>query len=70
MVGPSLTPEEYAAGLDRLRASFVLLVGASGGLVAFANGADVLTAGGTFLLALALGGLLVWYLGVILPESG
>lgn len=68
MVGPSLTPEEYATGTNRLRAAFVVLVGLSGGLIALSAGAGVLLAGGATLAALVLGAVLVWYLGVILPE--
>jgi type IV secretory pathway TrbD component len=69
MVGPSLTPEEYAAGVSRLRLTFVVLVGASGALIALANGAGLLLAAVAFVAALALGGVLVWYLGVILPGA-
>ncbi len=68
MVGPSLTPEEYATGMNRLRAGFVVLVGVSGGLVALSAGASLPVAGGVSLLTLGLGVFLVWYLGVILPN--
>lgn len=70
MVGPSMTDEEYDAGVSRLRLTFVVLVGLSGALIALANGADLLAAGVVLVLALLLGGVLVWYLGMILPESG
>jgi len=69
MVGPSLTPEAYATEMTRLRVGFVVLVGASGGLIALSAGADLLVAGGVSLVALALGAFLVWYLGVILPDT-
>lgn len=70
MVGPSMSDEEYDAGLNRLRAAFVVLVGASAALVALSNGGSLAVAAVALVAGLALGAVLVWYLGAILPSSG
>lgn len=41
MVGPSLSDDERKRANTRLRLGFVLLVGASGGLIAFQSGASL-----------------------------
>lgn len=70
MVGPSMSDEEYDAGLNRLRVGFVALVGGSAALVALANGGSLAVAAVALVAGLALGAVLVWYLGSILPSSG
>ncbi|MFB6281899.1 MAG: hypothetical protein ABEH40_07770 [Haloferacaceae archaeon] len=58
MVGPSTTPEERAEASLRLKVGFVLLLGASGALVALQAGGSAVhlgvAAGGGLLLGLAL----------------
>jgi len=54
MVGPSFTDEERVVASRRLKFGFVVLVGASGGMVGLAAGATLGQA-----LAAVLGGLLV-----------
>ncbi len=61
MVGPP-SREEHAAGMARLKIGIVLLVGASGGLIALHGGADVLGVVLATLSALVVGALLTWYL--------
>lgn len=56
MVGPSITDEERAAASTRLKAGFVLLVGASGGLVSLQADPTPLQ-----FLGATVGGLLVGY---------
>jgi hypothetical protein len=65
-----MTPDEYETRLTRLRAGFVALVGASGALVALANGGGPALAGVALAAGLVLGAAMVWYLGAILPTSG
>ncbi|MFB6092088.1 MAG: hypothetical protein ABEK02_03650 [Haloquadratum sp.] len=62
MVGPSLTDEERDVANRRLKAGFVALVGASGGLIAVqAGGSPAVVAGGV-VGGLALGVALLWFL--------
>ena len=62
MVGPSITDEERRSANTRLKVGFVLLVGASGGLVALqTEGSPVQLALG-FLGGLLVGSLLLWFL--------
>jgi hypothetical protein len=59
MVGPSLTEADHAAGMSRLQAFVVLLVGGSGALVAlYADAGPVFVAGGA--LGGAAVGLVLW----------
>lgn len=62
MVGPSTTDEERTSLRRRLLGAFVLLIAASGGLVAIQNGATVTQAGIAAAGGLAIGLLLGWFL--------
>lgn len=70
MVGPSLSDEEQAIQRKRLKLFLVGVVGASGGLVALANGGSLAVVVGATLGSLLLGVILVWYLATIAPRSG
>ncbi|MFC6953178.1 hypothetical protein [Halorubellus litoreus] len=60
MVGPSLTESDRVAGMSRLQAFVVLLVGGSGALVALYADAGALVVAGGALGGGALG-LALWY---------
>ncbi|WP_458188498.1 hypothetical protein [Haladaptatus sp. NG-WS-4] len=66
MVGP-ISREERTDAMNRLKAALVLLVGASGGLIALYGDASVVEMVVAVLSGLVVGGLLVWYLGWIAP---
>jgi hypothetical protein len=61
MVGP-MSDEERRAGSQRLYAGFVVLVGASSGLMALSGGATLLQTAVVALAGLVLGVCLTWYL--------
>jgi hypothetical protein len=61
MVGP-MSDDERRAGSQRLYAAFVVLVGASAGLMALSGGATPLEVLIVVLAGLVIGLLLVWYL--------
>lgn len=61
MVGP-MSDEERRVGSRRLYAGFVVLVGASAGLMALSGGASVVEVAGVTVGGLALGAGLLWYL--------
>ena len=62
MVGPTYTEEDKAALSRRLQAGFVLLVGASGGLVALQAEPTLLQLGTAVLAGLLVGLGLLWFL--------
>ncbi|GKZ12583.1 MULTISPECIES: hypothetical protein [Haladaptatus] len=64
MVGP-MSREERSAAMLRLKIAVVLLVGASGGLIAFHGGASVLGLVAATVGGLVVGALLTWYLSWI-----
>jgi len=70
MVGPSLTDEEQETQRRRLKLGIVATVGASGGLVALANGGSPTIVAVATVAALLVGAVLVWYLSAIAPDSG
>lgn len=61
MVGP-MSDEERRAGSQRLHTGFVVLVGASAGIMALSGGATLAQAGIVTGAGLALGGALIWWL--------
>lgn len=61
MVGP-MSDEERRAGSQRLYTGFVVLVGASAGIMALSGGATLVQAGLVTAAGLALGGALMWWL--------
>ncbi|MCO8267117.1 hypothetical protein ACOZ4B_05435 [Haloferax prahovense] len=63
MVGSSMSDEETRLANNRIKIGFVLLVGASAGLVAVQAGATLVQGAIALLAGLAVGGLLTWYLG-------
>jgi hypothetical protein len=62
MVGPSLSDEERDAANTRLKVGFVLLVAASGGLVALQAGGSLDQLLGGIVGGLAVGLVLLWFL--------
>lgn len=62
MVGPSTTDEERDESRRRLKAGFVLLVGASGTLIAIQGGASLPIVAVATLMGLVAGAALLWYL--------
>jgi membrane associated rhomboid family serine protease len=64
MVGP-ISQEERSAAMTRLKIGVVLLVGASGGLIALHGGAGPLVLVAATVGGLVVGGLLMWYLSWI-----
>jgi hypothetical protein len=62
MVGPSLSDEQRDAANWRLKVGFVLLVTASGGLVALQAGGSLVQLVGGLVGGLALGAVLLWFL--------
>ncbi|SFR54934.1 hypothetical protein SAMN04487947_2176 [Halogeometricum rufum] len=62
MVGPSMSDEERTAASTRLKVGFVLLVAASGALVALQAGGTPLYIGAGFVGGLVLGGALLYFL--------
>lgn len=69
MVEPSVTDEDRARFSRQLKAGFVLLVGASGGLVSLQVDPSPLQVAGAVAGGLVVGALLVWYLAYILPAA-
>jgi hypothetical protein len=72
VVGPSMTDAERDVASRRLKASFVALVAASGGLIALqAGGSPAIIAGG-IVSGLVLGWALLWFIlrwwGEFLPN--
>lgn len=68
MVGPSITDDDRAVASRRFKAGFVLLVGASGGLVALQVDPTLPQLAGAVLAGLALGWVLVTYLTRMLRQ--
>lgn len=64
MVGPT-SKEEHSSAMLRLKIAIVLLVGASGGLIAFHGGATPVVLVGAIVGGIILGVLLTWYLSRI-----
>ncbi|MFC6824759.1 hypothetical protein [Halopelagius fulvigenes] len=62
MVGPSMTDEERDEANRLLRAGFVLLVAASGALVAFQSGGGLTFVAAGFVGGLVAGLSLLWFL--------
>lgn len=69
MVGPSISDEERDAANRRLQIGFVLLVGASGGLVAAEAGATPVQMAGGIAAGLVVGGALLWFVVRMLREA-
>ena len=61
MVGP-MSDEDRRAGSQRLYAGFVVLVGASAGMMALSGGATLVQAAAIVLGGLVVGACLMWYL--------
>lgn len=61
MVGP-MTREDRSKAMSRLKIVIVLLVGASGGLIALQSGADTVGLLAGVASGLVVGALLTWYL--------
>ena len=68
MVGPSLTEEDRRVASRRLKAGFVLLVGASAGLVSYQAGASLREGAIVVGAALAVGAALLWFVIRLLRE--
>jgi hypothetical protein len=62
MVGPSLTDEERDAANMRLKVGFVLLVAASGGMVALQAGGSLVQLVGGIAGGTAVGLVLLWFM--------
>lgn len=62
MVGPSMTDEERALGMRRIQVVFVLMVAASGALVALQAGAGLAVVGLAGVGGGVAGAVLWWYL--------
>lgn len=69
MVGP-VSDVARATFVRRLKVALILIVGASAGLVAFANGASVSTTAVMAVGGLIVGILLVWTVFPTAPVSG
>ncbi len=61
MVAP-MSREDRSSAMSRLKIAIVLLVGASGGLIAFQSGANTVGMLAATVSGLLLGVLLTWYL--------
>ncbi len=61
MVGP-MTRQDRSSAMARLKIAIVLLVGASGGLIALQTGASVVGLAAAVVSGLVVGVLLMWYL--------
>ena len=59
--GPSRSNTQMSAA-DQLKAVFVLMVGLSGGLIAFQSNASLVMIGVAILGGIVAGGALLWYL--------
>ncbi len=70
MVGPSATEEERRVASFRLQIGFVLLVGASGGLVAVRMSPTLIQLGAAVVAGLGLGVGLLAFLRWSLPGAG
>ena len=68
MVGPSITPAERDAARSRMKAGFVALVAASGGLVALRAGATPVQLVGAVVAAALVGSVLLWLILGILGD--
>lgn len=66
MVGP-ISSERRSAVVLRMKVGFVLLVGASGGLITLQGDPTPLVIGGAVLAGLAVGVVLVW---LVFPGTG
>ena len=62
MVGPSTSDDERRTAALRFKAGFVLLVGLSGGLVAFSVGASTSEVAAVVVAGLLVGAALTWWL--------
>ena len=67
MVGPSISEEKRERSRTRLKAGFVLLVGASAGMIAVQGNASLPSVLAVVAAGLVLGVLLVYYLSSIVP---
>jgi len=65
--GPARSRTQLSAAAQ-LKAAFVLLVGFSGGLIAFQSDASLVVIGGAMLGGIIAGGALLWYLVWILAD--
>lgn len=70
MVGSSISDEERRAWNRVLGVGFVLVVGGSAGLAAFANGASLAETAALAVLGFATGLALLWYLSTLSMETG
>ncbi|MFB9806218.1 hypothetical protein ACFFQF_13380 [Haladaptatus pallidirubidus] len=61
-----MSSEDRSSAMVRLKIAIVLLVGASGGLIAFQSGANTVGMIVATLSGLLLGALLTWYLSWIM----
>ena len=68
MVGPSLTDEERDSANRRLKVGFVLLVGASGGLVAAEAGGTATELAAGVVGGVVVGAVLLWFVVRTLRE--
>ena len=68
MVGPSLSEADRQKRRNRLKAAFVLLVGASAGMIAVQGGADLVSVVVIAVVGLLLGVVLIYYLSSIAPD--
>jgi len=70
MVGSSLSEEDQRAWNRVLGIGFVLVVGGSSSLAAFANGGTMIETAGLGMLGLATGSGLLWYLTSLSLSNG
>lgn len=68
MVGPSMTDDERDLANSQLSIGFVVLVGLSGGLVAFQAGGGLVQIGAAVAGGLVLGYVLLWFLSRLASE--
>lgn len=68
MVGPSFTDDDRQRTARRLQLGFVLLVGASGALVAYQGGADGTVVAASFGGSLVVGAVLTWFVARSLQQ--
>lgn len=73
MVGPSISNDDRLRTTRLFKVGFTLLVGLSGALVAFQGDAGIEIIGIAFVVGLAIGGVLTWFvarnLRAIQPEG-
>ena len=68
MVGPSISEDDRRVASRRLKAGFVLLVGASAALVSYQAGASLTQAAVAVVAALVVGVALLWFVLRLLRE--